>query len=108
MAKTKKRKTRTRYTEAKRSEILAAAKTEGLTAKDVQKKFGVTPVTYYSWRKKSGAGKKRGPRKRGARPDGLIASGLRGEVQARVRAILPGLVQAEVSRYLDAAFGSKK
>ena len=60
------------YTEAQRQEILAAAQKEGLTALQVQKKFGVTPVTYYSWRKKKGI---RGPR--GRRPGVQSAGGER-------------------------------
>ena len=39
------------YTNEKRAEILAAAQKDNLTANDVKKKFGVTPVTYFSWRK---------------------------------------------------------
>ena len=42
------------YTPQKRAEILTAAQKENLTANDVKRKFGVTPVTYYSWRKKEG------------------------------------------------------
>ena len=38
------------YTAKKRAEILAAATKENLTAVQVKQKFGVTPVTYYSWR----------------------------------------------------------
>ena len=56
----KKRKKRVQYTEAQRAKVLAAAKAENLTALQVQKKFGVTPVTYYSWRKKSGLTRGRG------------------------------------------------
>ena len=44
-----------------RQQIMATAArmTDGF---DVKKKFGVTPVTYYSGRKKSGAAAKRGRR----------------------------------------------
>ena len=55
------RRTRTRYSDEKRQQILAAARNDGLTALEVQKRFGVTPVTYYSWRKKSGAGRRGRP-----------------------------------------------
>ncbi|NOT33936.1 MAG: transposase, partial [Candidatus Eisenbacteria bacterium] len=53
------RKKRTRYSEAERKKILEAAASGGLTAEAVKKQFGVTPVTYYSWRKKYGVGRKR-------------------------------------------------
>jgi len=45
------RRKRKRYTSAQRTQILSAAQKDGLTALEVQKRFGVTPVTYYSWRK---------------------------------------------------------
>lgn len=103
MAAKRKRKT---YTPAQRAGILAAAKKDGLTAAQVQKKFGVTPVTYYSWRKKTGAAAKRGRRGPG-RPAGTgLAGQVRTEVQARVRAMLPGIVRQEVNTYLDSLFGS--
>ena len=103
MAARKKRKS---YTSAQRSEILAAAQKQGLTAAQVQKKFGVTPVTYYSWRKKTGAATRRGRRGPG-RPAGTgLAGQVRTEVQSRVRAMLPGIVRQEVNTYLDSLFGT--
>jgi transposase-like protein len=69
VSKKKGRKSRTRYTPARRAEILAAAKQKGLTAIQVQKRFGVTPVTYYSWRKTAGTSSKRG------RPAGAVRIG---------------------------------
>jgi transposase-like protein len=107
MAKT--RKKRTVYTAAQRSQILTAAQKEGLTAAQVKKKFGVTPVTYYSWRKKSGVAGRRG-----RRPHALVAKGgdlggqVRAEVQAKVRQILPDIVRGEVSSYLNQLFGAKR
>ena len=56
------KRARKTYTTQKRSEILAAAQRENLTANDVKRKFGVTPVTYYSWRKKEGLVGRRGRR----------------------------------------------
>lgn len=96
------------YTELQRQRIIEAATRDGLTAIEVQKRFGVTPVTYYSWRKKRGI---KGPR--GRRPANRVASGggdmgaqVRAGVQSRVREILPGIVREEVGAYLDALFGS--
>src|SRR5439155_14719212 len=100
----KTRRKRHTYTPQQRTTILTAARKDKLTALQVQKKFGVTPVTYYSWRKKKGI---RGPR--GRRP-ALVARGgdltaqVRAGVQARVREVLPGIVRDEVSRYLDTLF----
>ena len=112
----KKRKKRTEYTPEQREKVLAAAKAEKLTAAQVQKKFGVTPVTYYSWRKKSGVTRKRGTG-RGARTaaatglarpvTGDLGAQVRDEVQSKMRQIIPGIVRAEVSAYLDSIFGAQ-
>jgi transposase-like protein len=99
-----KRATRKRYSDRQRSEILATANKEGLTAAAVQKKFGVTPVTYYSWRRKAGS-----PRRRG-RPatsgNGSLGGKVRRAVEARMAATLPGLIDQEVKRYLDRELGT--
>ena len=42
------------YTKAERLMILGAALAERLSATEVQQRFGVRPVTYYSWRMKAG------------------------------------------------------
>jgi transposase-like protein len=108
----KARKKRTEYTPEQREKVLAAAKAEKLTAAQVQKKFGVTPVTYYSWRKKSGATHKRGTRTAAAvvaRPvTGDLGAQVRTEVQNKMRQIIPGIVRDEVSAYLDSIFGVKR
>ena len=107
----KTRKKRTEYTPEQRAKVLAAAKAEKLTAAQVQKKFGVTPVTYYSWRKKSGVSARRGAGAAGvvARPaTGDLSAQVRGEVQNKMRQIIPGIVRVEVSAYLDSIFGVKR
>jgi transposase-like protein len=113
----KKRKKRTEYTPEQREKVLAAAKAEKLTAAQVQKKFGVTPVTYYSWRKKSGVTRKRGTGRGAgtaavtglARPvTGDLGAQVRNEVQSKMREIIPGIVRAEVSAYLDSIFGAQR
>jgi len=108
------RKKRQRYSESKRQSILASAQREGLTANQVRKKFGVTPVTYYSWRKKYGAGRSSGV-SIAARNGGVgrvgrsdLGTQLRNEVQNRVRQILPDIVKSEVNQYLNSLFGSRR
>jgi transposase-like protein len=108
MAKT--RKKRTSYTAEQRKQILDAAEKQGLTAAQVKHKFGVTPVTYYSWRKKSGIAGRRGRRPAAARA--AVATGgsdltsqVRSAVQSRVRQLLPEIVRGEVGAYLDSLFG---
>lgn len=104
----KSRRKRTTYSDTKRQTILKAAQKQGLTALEVKKRFGVTPVTYYSWRRKYGAG---GSRVTAGRPTGRSAgveTQVRSEVQARVREILPRIVRTEVSQYLDSVFRSSR
>jgi len=104
------KRARKTYTAQKRTEILAAAQRENLTANDVKRKFGVTPVTYYSWRKKEGL-----VGRRGRRPSlltqaggGNIAVQVRAGVQAKVRSVMPGIVREEVTNYLNALFASNR
>jgi len=98
------------YTPQKRAEILAAAQRESLTANDVKKKFGVTPVTYYSWRKKEGLVGRRGrrPGLLALSGGGTVATQVRAGVQAKVRAVMPGIVREEVTSYLNTLFASSR
>jgi hypothetical protein len=99
------------YTARKRAEILASATKENLTAIEVKHKFGVTPVTYYSWRKKAGIVGRRGRRPSLLKQSGgdyAITSQLRAGVQAKVRSVLPGIVREEVTNYLNALFASQR
>ena len=108
MAK-KKRKKRVQYTAAERAKVLAAAQAENLTALQIQKRFGVTPVTYYSWRKKTGLTRTRGGAASVTVPiRGDVTAKVRAEVQAKIRQLLPGVVRTEVTAYLDRLFGSKR
>lgn len=89
-----------RYGAAEKQRILAAARKQGMTAKQVQKRFGVSPLTFYRWR-----GPVRGRRGAG-RAAGRASSGdLRAQVQARVRAVLPDVIRDEVNRYLSSILG---
>jgi transposase-like protein len=97
---------RRQYTAEQRAHILEVAQKEKLTAEGVKKKFGVTPVTYYSWRKKSGVVRRRGGRPgRPAATGGDITSQVRVSVAERVRKILPDIVRSEINQYLDALLG---
>jgi transposase-like protein len=104
MAK-KKRRARKLYSAKQRAGILAAARKEGLTAEAVQKKFGVTPVTYYSWRRKAGVGTHRSRRGR-QQPPGVLESGVnlveavRAELRSQIQRVLPDLVRTEVGAAL--------
>ncbi len=95
---------------AERAKIIAAAQAKGLTALEVQKRFGVKPVTYYSWRKKLGLKGQRGRRPAVAvnPPTGDLSAQVRAGVQARVRELLPSIVREEVASYLDTVLASSK
>lgn len=103
----KARRPRKSYTAKQRAKVLAAAQKEKLTAEQVQKRFGVKPVTYYSWRKKTGIARRRGKGASvlvGGTPN--LPSHVRAEVRSRVQKILPAIVRSEVNHYLDGLFGS--
>ena len=72
------------------------------------KKYGVTPVTYYSWRKKEGLVGRRGRRPslftQSGSSGSQIATQVRQGVQAKVRAVMPGIVREEVTNYLNTLF----
>ena len=106
----KRSRTRKTYTSEQRRQILDAANREGLTANDVKKKFGVTPVTYYSWRKKSGvtAAPRRGRPPGRSSTNGDLHSQLRTEVRSKIQQILPEIVRTEVSQYMDSVFGARR
>jgi len=100
------------YSPEQRKHILDTAASEGLTALDVKKKFGVTPVTYYSWRKKTGvsARRGRGPGRPAGSRNGVadLGSQLRTEVRGKIQQILPAIVKSEVASYMDSLFGSQR
>jgi transposase-like protein len=106
---TKTRKTRVQYTDEEREKIMAAAAERKLTAVQVQKEFGVTPVTYYSWRKKAGkvrkVGAKTSPRGRAShvqmRPGGIIAVDVD---QDCLREMVRQMVRDEVGDVIKEAF----
>jgi transposase-like protein len=106
MAKATRR--RKSYSDAQRKTILDTAQREGLTAMDVKKRFGVTPVTYYSWRKKTGAAAARRGRRAvayvAAGGNGNLSNSLVNEVRARIQQVLPAIVRSEVSSYMETLF----
>jgi len=104
----KARRKRTQYSASQRKAILAAAVKHKLTAGQVQKRFGVKPVTYYSWRKKTGIARPKARKgMRGiVRATPQLASTVRAEVRSRVQRILPEIVRSEVNAYLNGLFAA--
>src|SRR5438067_2312567 len=92
-----------RYSDAERTAILEAAKREGLTGKQVRSRFGISTLTYYTWRKKAGspAGRRRG------RPPGGGTSGIDGQIREaireRVRSLLPQILREEIGALLGSS-----
>ena len=99
------KRTRKRYSARRRQEIIAVANREGLTATDVQHRFGVIPVTYYSWRKKVAEDVRRANPKPPVRRRNGIEQRARDAVRSRLAKQIPRIVQEEVDRILDSMLG---
>src|SRR5262249_6358054 len=98
----KKSTQRKRYTKQQRAKIIATADKEDLTATDVQKRFGVIPVTYYAWRKKAKASRGLARGVRGA----TSKRSLRLAVRSQLEKQLPKIVDQEVNRLLKSMLGT--
>ncbi len=94
---------------AKRASIIAAADREGLTALQVQKRFGVKPVTYYSWRK---AAKKFDGHAKPAAGKALAGLNLSDQVRQALRAqiaeMLPEIIRSEVAAILGGTMRARR
>lgn len=92
-----------RYEPAERARMLAAAKREGLSGSAAAKKFGISQLTFYTWRKKAGTSThgRRGRPKRTSLLDSRDLSGqLRQAVRAKVREMLPEVIEQEIGASL--------
>jgi transposase-like protein len=93
---------RRRFTETARQQILATAQREGLSGAQVAERFGISAVTYYLWRKRSGAPLARRGRPRAASVAGLdVAGELRRQVREQLQRLVPGIVRSEVDAMLS-------
>ena len=92
-----------RYTEQERARILTAAAREGLSGPKAAKKFGISTLTFYNWRKRAGA--PRGQVSASIQLDGSLAGVVRAHVQAKVRELLPGIVREEVDDFVAKTLG---
>jgi hypothetical protein len=98
-----------RYSDAERQTILSTAQREGLTAVQVSKRFGVTPVTYYAWRKRSGAARGRGTRivAAAAAVGGTLgkavnlADMIRHEIRAHITGLIPEILKSEIGEAMS-------
>ena len=91
------------YSDAERQGILETARREGLTGPKAAKRFGISTLTFYTWRKRAGSLRRPVRTKAvGALPpsgDGF-ADLIRDQVWAQVRKLLPEIVRAEVDAAL--------
>ena len=96
-----------RYTEQERGKILGAAEKQGLNGVQAAKKFGISTLTYYNWKKKANgstplAGK--AVARSGSTLDGL----LRSQVRNRILEILPEIMRTEVAAVIGGGRGTKR
>jgi transposase-like protein len=95
-----------RYSAADRKRIMAAARKGNLTGAQVQKQFGVSPLTYYRWR-----GPVRAPRVGARTVAGRAAAArlddIRASVRAQVQRVLPQVIREQVKEYLAEILGRR-
>ena len=85
-----------RYSAADKQRILTAAKKDSLTGEQVQKRFGVSTLTFYRWR-----GPVRGRKTRSSVStrgrSGASNGAIREEIRASLRRMLPQVIREEVA-----------
>jgi len=91
-----------RLPQAKKAMILREAAAKGLTAEQVEKKYGVSKWTFYGWRK----GRAKSKPARGAVRSQAAAPSA-GAIQRQIHAVLPGILREEIARSLGALFGKR-
>ena len=115
MPRKKKSSSGKRYTPAQKALILKTAAAEKLTAAAVQKRFGVSALTFYRWRgpvrRRRGPGRPKGSKNRKALAPqvsswlGQAQGTLRQQVRSSLRSIMPELIGQEIQSYLREMFG---
>lgn len=86
----RRRKAQKRISRPERARIIKAAEKQGLTAMQVEKKFGVSRWTFYGWRKRKGGAGRPGRR---AAAGGPCTCNCAAEMQT----ILPGLIREQLT-----------
>jgi transposase-like protein len=88
---------RRRYTDAERQRILETAQREGLSGPKAAKRFGISTLTFYNWRKKEGTPRRSASDGLARRDSGDFAEQIRTAIRSRIREMLPSLIEEEVS-----------
>lgn len=91
-----------RLPSAKKAMILKEAEVKGLTAEQVERKYGVSKWTFYGWRKSRATSKPA----RGA-VSFKAAAPSAGAIQKQLRAVLPGILREEIAIALASIFAKR-
>ncbi len=98
---------RRRFTDTQRARILAAMERRGLTYAQAARKFGVSEVTIWKW-KKIGRTAPRRLRSKRARSEGSLAGLVRQEVRAKMHESLAVIVRAAVAAQVRKLLGPER
>jgi transposase len=93
-----------RYTEAERKHILAASEKQGLNGVQAAKKFGISTLTFYNWKKKANGSTRREGGALAASKDPLDGL-LRSRLRTRLQQLLPVALREEVDAVVRQALG---
>lgn len=93
------RRARRRYTDAERQRVLETAQREGLSGPKAAKRFGISTLTFYNWRKKAGRVQRRGAG-RSPRTNGGFSDQISEAIRAKVREMLPQIIEQEIGAAL--------
>lgn len=111
-------KARRRYAPAERANILATARREGLTGAQVSERFGVSSLSYYTWRKKAAD-----PMLSGAKPEVRafakqmgrtvdaavdVAEMIRREIRIQIGRLTPEIIESEIGRLVSGITGRQR
>lgn len=89
-----------RYTEPERQRILETARREGLSGPKAAKRFGISTLTFYNWRKKRGGSKARAASVSSHMNDEVLATQVRKSIRAAIERLLPDIIRSEVDGLL--------
>jgi transposase-like protein len=90
-----------RLPKAKKAMILKEAEAKGLTAEQVEKRYGVSKWTFYGWRKR----RAKSPARAGVLP--LAAAPSEAMIRRELRAVLPGILRQEIAIALAGIFAKR-
>jgi transposase-like protein len=101
------RRGRARHSDAQRRAILATARREGLTGADVAKRFGISTVTYYLWRKKARPAIRQAAKE--VRQSGVLdlADEIRQQLRDQIRRMVPAAIRNEIESVLADVSGTR-